>query len=206
LVLGGRNADQNEELVKKYLDPGDLFFHTEAPGAPVTILKATAPNEPTKTVDFSQQTRDEVAQFAVTYSSVWKNGRYAGDVYSVEHDQVSKTPESGEYIEKGSFVIRGSRTHYPDTPVGCVVGIRCEPDTRVIGGPPGVIRPRAVTSIEVEPGEFAQADVAKRVYRLFRERFRDTSFVRKIASPDEIGKFLPPGTSTISNTDNNGSN
>lgn len=204
LVLGGRNADQNEELVKKYLDPGDLFFHTEAPGGPVTILKATAPNEPTQDVDFSEQTREEVAQFAVTFSSVWKEGRLSGDVYSVAHDQVSKTPESGEYIEKGSFVIRGSRTYYYDTPVGCAVGIRCQPDTRVIGGPPSVIADESVTSVVVEPGEFAQADVAKRVYRVFRERFRDTSFVRKIASPDEIGKFLPPGTSQISDANQSG--
>jgi len=41
LVLGGRDADDNEELVKKYLDGGDRFFHTQAPGAPATILKAT---------------------------------------------------------------------------------------------------------------------------------------------------------------------
>lgn len=205
LVLGGRNADQNEELVKKYLDPGDLFFHTETPGAPVTILKATAPNEPTQEVEFSQQTCEEAAQFAVTYSSVWKEGRLSGDVYAVEHDQVSKTPESGEYLEKGSFVIRGSRTYYDDTPVGCAVGIRCQPDTRVVGGPPSVIHGESVTSVDVAPGEFAQADVAKRVYRVFRERFRDTSFVRKIASPDEIGKFLPPGTSQISNAADNGS-
>ncbi|MFB6296468.1 MAG: ribosome rescue protein RqcH [Halobacteriales archaeon] len=197
LVLGGRDADDNEDLVKKYLDGGDRFFHAQAPGAPATILKATGPSEPAREVDFPESTLRQAAQFAVSYSSVWKQGRFAGDAYMVSPEQVSKTPESGEYVEKGSFVIRGDRTYFEDTPVGCAVGIQCEPETRVIGGPPAAIEGRAETAIEVEPGEFAQADAAKRIYRAFRERFTDTSFVRTVASPDLIGEFLPPGGSRI---------
>jgi predicted ribosome quality control (RQC) complex YloA/Tae2 family protein len=197
LVLGGRDADDNEALVKKYLERGDRFFHAQASGAPVTILKATGPSEPATEVDFPETTLRQAAQFAVSYSSVWKAGRYAGDAYMVSPDQVSKTPESGEYVEKGSFVIRGDRTYFEDTPVGCAVGIQCEPETRVIGGPPDAIAGRAETTIKVEPGEFAQADAAKRIYRAFRERFADTAFVRKVASPDLIGEFLPPGGSRI---------
>jgi len=197
LVLGGRDADDNEELVKKYLDGGDRFFHAQAPGAPATILKATGPSEPAREVEFSEATLQQAAQFAVSYSSVWKEGRFAGDAYMVSPEQVSKTPESGEYVEKGSFVIRGDRTYFEDTPVGCAVGIKCEPETRVIGGPPAAITGRAETAIGVEPGEFAQADAAKRIYREFRERFEDTSFVRSVASPDLIGEFLPPGGSRI---------
>jgi len=110
-------------------------------------------------------------------------------------DQVSKTPESGEYLEKGGFAVRGDRTYFEDTAVGAAIGIVCEPETRVIGGPPAAIEPRAETSITVEPGQYAQNDAAKRLYREFRERFADTSFVRKVASPDLIAEFLPPGGS-----------
>ncbi|WP_435346898.1 ribosome rescue protein RqcH [Haloarchaeobius sp. HRN-SO-5] len=197
LVIGGRNADQNEELVKKYVERGDRVFHTQAHGAPVTVLKATDPSEPARDVDFAEDTLEEAAQFAVTYSSVWKDGRYADDVYMVESDQVTKTPESGEYLEKGAFAIRGERTYFRDTPVGCAVGVQCEPVTRVVGGPPSAIEPRTEVSARVEPGRFAQGDVAKRIYRQFREAFTDTSFVRKVASPDRIQHFLPPGGSRI---------
>ena len=197
LVLGGRNADQNEELVKKYLDPSDRFFHAQAHGAPVTILKATEPDEPARDVDIPDQSKREAAQFAVSYSSVWKDGKFAGDVYEVDADQVSKTPESGEYIEKGSFVIRGDREYYRDVAAGVAVGIKCEPDTRVIGGPPSAIEPVAETSVRLEPGEYAQNDIAKRLYRVFRERFTDTSFVRKVASADRIQEFCPPGGSRM---------
>lgn len=197
LVIGGRNADENEALVKKYLDRGDRFFHTQAHGGPVTILKATGPSEPAKEVEFPESSIRETAQFAVSYSSVWKEGRFADDAYSVRPDQVSKTPESGEYIEKGGFVIRGDRTYHRDIGVGVAVGITCEPTTRVIGGPPAAIDPRAETVVEIEPGRCAQNDMAKRIYREFRERFTDTTFVRKVASPDLIQEFLPAGGSRM---------
>jgi len=197
LVLGGRNAEQNEELVKKYLERGDRFFHSQAHGAPATVLKATGPSEAARDVEFPESTLSQAAQFAVSYSSVWKDGHFSGDVYVVDPDQVTKTPESGEYLEKGAFAIRGDRTYFDDTPVGAAVGIACEPETRVIGGPPEAVGAHAETWIEVEPGRYAQGDVAKRMYREFRERFADTTFVRKVASPDEIAKFLPPGGSRI---------
>ncbi|MFD1515234.1 ribosome rescue protein RqcH [Halomarina rubra] len=197
LVLGGRNADQNEELVKKYTEKHDRFLHTQAHGAPVTILKASEPNEPSEAVDFPDSSLEQAAQFAITYSSVWKDGQFAGDVYMAEPSQVSKTPESGEYVEKGSFVVRGDRTYFRDTPVGCAVGIAVEPQTQVLGGPPEAVEPRTETSIRLEPGQYAQNDMAKMLYREFKGRFEDQTFVRKVASADRIQEFLPNGGSRM---------
>ena len=197
LVIGGRNADQNEDLVKKYLDKHDRFFHTQAHGGPVTILKASGPSEPSTPVDFPDSSLNEAAQFAVAYSSVWKDGRGAGDAYMVESDQVSKTPESGEYLEKGGFAIRGDREYFRDMACQVAVGITCEDETRVIGGPPAAIEPDAETTITLEPGKFAQNDAAVKCYREFKARFTDEAFVRKIASADRIQEFLPPGGSDL---------
>jgi len=179
------------------MDGYDRFFHAQAHGGPVTVLKTSAPSEPSQDIEVPDASLEEAAQFAVTYSSVWKDGRGAGDAYMVMPEQVSKTAESGEYLSKGGFTIRGDRTYFENTPVGCAVGITCEPSTRVVGGPPSAIEGQAETTVALEPGKFAQGDAAKRVYREFRERFADESFVRKVASPDEIQKFMPPGGSRI---------
>jgi predicted ribosome quality control (RQC) complex YloA/Tae2 family protein len=195
LVIGGRNADQNEALVKKYMSRGDKFFHAQAHGAPVTILKATGPSEAAKDIDFPESTLEQAATFAVSHSSVWKAGQYSGDVYMVDPDQVSKTPESGEYIEKGSFVIRGDRTYFDDTAVDLAVGIQCEPQTRVVGGPTVAVEANAATHLRLQPGKYAQNDMAKRCYRELKEQFVDESFVRKVASPDLIQEHLPAGGS-----------
>jgi len=198
LVIGGRDAEDNEDLVKKYLDRGDRFFHAQAHGGPATVLKATGPSESyDDDVEIPESSKREAAQFAVSYSSVWKDGKFAGDVYEVGPDQVSKTPESGEYLEKGGFAIRGDRTYYESSEVGVSIGITCEPETRVIGGPSAAIEPSVETAIEVEPGRYAQNDIAKRLYREFKDRFADDSFVRKVASPDRIQEFLPPGGSRM---------
>ncbi|RLM53604.1 fibronectin-binding domain-containing protein [Halobellus sp. Atlit-31R] len=197
LVIGGRNADQNEEIVTKYLNKHDLFFHTQAHGGPVTVVKATGPSEPSEAVEFPESTKAEAAQFAVAYSSIWKEGRFAGEAYMVTPDQVSKTPESGEYIEKGSFVIRGERTYFRDVAAEVAIGIQCEGETQVLGGPPSAIEDAVETSIRVQPGRYAQNDAAKMLYREFRDRFTDQKFLRKVATPDKIQEFLPPGGSEL---------
>jgi predicted ribosome quality control (RQC) complex YloA/Tae2 family protein len=197
LVIGGRNADQNEDLVKKYLSKHDRFLHAQAHGGPVTVVKASRPSEPSSPVDFPESTLREAAQFAVSYSSVWKDGRHAGDAYLVTPDQVSKTPESGEYLEKGGFAVRGDRTYFRDVEARVAVGVQCEGETRVLGGPPSAVEPRVVTAIRLEPGRYAQNDAAKLCYREFKTRFEDQSFLRKVASPDRIQEFLPPGGSEL---------
>ena len=197
LVIGGRDADTNEAIVKKYMDGSDLFFHSQAHGGPVTVLKATGPSEPARDVTIPDRSKREAAQFAVAYSSVWKDGRGAGDAYMVQPEQVSKTPESGEYLEKGGFAIRGDRTYFRDLAARVAVGVQVEGETRAIGGPPDPIRERAETTITLQPGRFAQNDAAVKCYREFKQRFRDESFVRKVASADEIQKFLPPGNSDL---------
>ncbi|MFB6082119.1 MAG: ribosome rescue protein RqcH [Halanaeroarchaeum sp.] len=197
LVIGGRNADQNEEIVQKYMEHTDRFFHAQAHGGPATVLKTSEPSEPSRDIEVPERSLREAAQFAVSYSSVWKDGKFSGDVYVVDPEQVTKTPESGEFLEKGGFAIRGERTYFEDTPVGVAVGITCEPETRVVGGPPEPIEEQTETAVSIEPGRYAQGDAAKRIYRTFRERFADTTFVRKVASPDEIQLFMPPGGSRM---------
>jgi len=187
LVIGGRDASSNEEIYAKYLEKRDFALHTDAPGAPLTVIK-------TMGEEVHESTLEEAAQFAVSYSSVWKEGFFEGDCYLVAADQVTKTPEPGEFIKKGAFVIRGERRYFRDVPVGVALGIAGD---QLIGGPVAAIKPKADPVVEIEPGEFSPEDLAKRIYRSFAEREEDRRYLKSIASIDAIVSFLPPGGSRV---------
>ncbi|MCL7475649.1 MAG: NFACT family protein [ANME-2 cluster archaeon] len=189
LVVGGRDAGTNEDVVKKYMEKRDIFFHTEAPGSPAVVIKTEGREVPKTTLE-------EAARFVVSNSSVWKSGRVDGDCYWVTSEQVSKTPESGEYVPRGSFIIRGKR-NYMSAIVGAAIGIRIEGGIKFFGGPPEAVRGRAQYIVEVEPGEFSQNDIAKKVYKMLVDMIGDRALVKSIASADKIAMMLPPGESRV---------
>jgi predicted ribosome quality control (RQC) complex YloA/Tae2 family protein len=189
LIVGGRDAGTNEDVVKKYLEKRDIFFHTEAPGSPAVVIKTEGREVPKTTLE-------EAARFVVSNSGVWKSGRVDGDCYWVTAEQVSKTPESGEYVPRGSFIIRGKR-NYMSATVGAAVGIRIEGGIKFFGGPPEVVKGRAQYVVEVEPGEFNQNDIAKKVYKMLVDMVGDRALVKSIASADKIAMMLPPGESRV---------
>ena len=187
LVIGGRDATSNEEIYAKYLEKRDLALHTDAPGAPLTVIKTLGEPVP-------ESTLEEAASFAVSYSSLWKAGLFEGDCYLVAADQVTKTPEAGEFLKKGAFVVRGERRYYRDVPLGLALGIA---NDQLIGGPVPAVKPRADPVVEVEPGELSPEDLAKRIYRSFAEKEDDRRWLKAIASVDQIVSFLPPGGSRV---------
>ena len=67
LVIGGRNAQQNEALVKRYMDKNDLFMHSELHGAAVVIVK----NPTGKPVP--SLTMMEAATFEMCHSPCWES-------------------------------------------------------------------------------------------------------------------------------------
>jgi len=187
VVLGGRDAGQNEELVKKYLAGGDLFVHADVHGASVVIVKGTTAR------------MDEVVQFAASYSGAWKSGHFSADVYSALPQQVSKTPEHGEYVSRGSFIVRGERTYYRNVPLGIAIGLQLEPQAAVIGGPSSAVRARAAVYVELKPGQFEHNDVAKKVLRILRQKAGDevSKGTKTILNTEAVAAFVPPGGSDI---------
>lgn len=107
LVVAGKNADQNEEIVKNYMEEEDLYFHADVHGAPSTVIKK---GKKAKKTDL-----EETSVFAGSYSSAWKQGVGTTDVYHVEPSQVKLGAESGEHMGKGSFMIKGKKNYYRNT-------------------------------------------------------------------------------------------
>ncbi len=187
LVLGGRDASQNEELVKKYMEGGDLFVHADVHGGSVVIVKGRTEN------------LDEAAQFAASYSNAWKAGHFTADVYAARPDQVSKTAESGEYVARGAFIVRGERQYFRNVPLGVAIGLQTAPAVAVIGGPPGAVRGRAKVWVELRPGQFEPNDTAKKVVRTLRERLPEDEWkgFKTALNTEAVAAFVPPGGSDI---------
>jgi predicted ribosome quality control (RQC) complex YloA/Tae2 family protein len=187
VVLGGRDASQNEELVKKYLTGGDLFVHADVHGASVVIVKGKTEN------------MDEVAQFAASYSGAWRSGHFSADVYSALPSQVSKTPESGEFVSRGSFIVRGERTWYRNVPLAVGIGLMLEPHAAIIGGPPAVIRERSKAYVELTPGQYEPNDVAKKVLRILKQNVTDEEekALKAVLNTEQVASFVPPGGSDM---------
>ncbi len=190
LVVGGRDAQSNEDIVKKYLQKKDIFFHAHVSGSPAVVIKTEGKEVP-------ETTLLEAAQFTVSYSGIWKSGQVSGDAYWVLPEQISKTPESGEYVAKGAFVIRGKRNYFKDIMLGAALGLELGEEKRLIGGPVSAVKKTAQFVLQVEPGGFNQNDISKKIYRLLNDKFEDKKLIKTIASPDRIAMFLPPGESRV---------
>ncbi|VDM64082.1 unnamed protein product [Angiostrongylus costaricensis] len=117
MVIVGRDADQNELLVKRYLRPGDIYVHADAHGAASVVIrnKKGGGQIPPKTMT-------EAAQMAVCSSSSWSSHIVSAAWWVYDH-QVSKVAPSGEYLVHGSFMIRGKKNFMPRSPLQLGFGI-----------------------------------------------------------------------------------
>ncbi|KAF5086135.1 hypothetical protein DSECCO2_60610 [anaerobic digester metagenome] len=187
LVIGGRDAGQNEELIRKYLEGGDTFVHADVHGASVVVVKGKT------------DVMEEVAQFAAVYSGAWRAGFASADVYAARPDQVSKTAESGEYLSRGSFVVRGERQWYRDVPLEIVIGLQKTPLTRIIGGPASSITRICDLYVALRPGTFEPNDIAKKVVRSLRDRLSadDQKALKFALNTEAVAGFVPPGGSDL---------
>lgn len=115
LVVGGRNATQNEALVKNYLKDCDYYFHTDDVGSGSFILFTEGKNP--DIIDLV-----DTAEGVFSLSKYW-NETKTGKVFHVMGNQVSKTPPSGMSLSKGSFMIYGKKEyiHVHQTILGYVV-------------------------------------------------------------------------------------
>lgn len=106
LAIGGRDQQQNELIVKRYLKPGDLYVHADLHGASSVVIKNP------KGDPVPPKTLNEAGTMAICNSAAW-DAKVVTSAWWVNHDQVSKTAPSGEYLTTGSFMIRGKKNYLP---------------------------------------------------------------------------------------------
>jgi len=185
IVLAGRDAKSNEQLVKKYLKERDRYVHADIHGAPSCVVKSMDIND--KKIPISEKTLEEACKFAASYSKAWKQFSEV-QVYWVLPEQVSKTPQSGEFLPKGSFVIRGKR-NYLNCVIEVAIGvIEINGFKRIMGGPEEAIKSRTEKYVVLKSGIMKKSTISRKLTNIFH-----------ISIPD-IERVLPPGEVVITKT------
>ncbi len=98
MVVGGKNAAQNDVLLKEILASGKIYYvmHTSAPGSPFAVLL----REPSKV---TSDELEEGAIFTACFSQAWKARKRRALVDVFQSDQLSKEPN----MKAGTWRVRG---------------------------------------------------------------------------------------------------
>jgi predicted ribosome quality control (RQC) complex YloA/Tae2 family protein len=182
LVIGGRDANSNENVVKKYLEPQDIYLHADIHGASSTAIKLNGH-------ELNDSILKESGEFAASFSSAWSNGFSSQDVFWVHPDQVSKTPESGEFLPKGSFVIRGHRNYIRGARVKLAIGIVDYEGKRIMAGPIEALEAHCENFVVIKPGYTKKEALAKKIINKINED--------DLLTLDDIIRVLPSGKCDI---------
>ena len=176
LVIGGKDASSNEVVIKRHTDSWNIVFHTEAPGSPFVVVK----NSNGEVVP--ESTIREAAIFAASFSKAWDLGIRSLDVFEVMPSQVSKEAGSGEYISKGSFMIRGERKIH-SVSLELAIGFFLKDNAKVImAGPISAVSSKCKDFVVLKQGSLKKGEVSKKIMSLFNLSFND-----------DILSALPPG-------------
>ncbi|KAG9728462.1 hypothetical protein KCU59_g13772, partial [Aureobasidium melanogenum] len=109
LVLGGKDAQQNELLYRRHLKKGDIYVHADLHGASSVIIKN---NPGLAEYEIPPSTLSQAGNLSVCTSSAW-DSKAVMSAWWVNADQVSKTAPTGEYLTTGGFMIRGKKNFLP---------------------------------------------------------------------------------------------
>jgi predicted ribosome quality control (RQC) complex YloA/Tae2 family protein len=181
LVVAGRDAGTNDTVVKKYLKPHDRYAHADIHGAPSVVIKRTEGED-----EVSASALAQACALAAIMSRAWSAGTGEASSYWVLPEQVSKTPESGESLARGAFVIRGRRNTVRHVELRAAVGgLTVNGERKALCGPPAAVAAHCDAAYLIAPGRRKATDVARELAAKIR------------VHPDEIARALPPGGSEI---------
>ncbi len=191
LVVAGRDATQNENIVKKHANKDDFLLHADITGAAFTLVKYDK-------IPIDGITMKEAAEFAAANSKAWTKGIGNVDVYAFRPEQATK-PEGS--LGKGSFVIHGPRIWFKDMSLKISVGIKMDREknlAKVISGPVMAVRKHADYFVSIHPGHKDSMELSREIKNkiILKCRPEDRYFIDRIQVSD-IQVHIPSGRGEI---------
>lgn len=166
LVIGGKNDEQNEGVVRNFLKPDFTVMHTSSPGSPFIIIQNENP---------SKEEINEAAVFCACFSKDWKNGKKIIAVDIFKGKQIYKSKE----MKTGTFGIKSDKKT-----------LRVKPELVLIfqkGRLRAVPKMKKIREIlvEISPGKLSKEEAVKKIYDIIKEKYHYP------VSKDEIGSAIP---------------
>ncbi|MCX8196399.1 MAG: ribosome rescue protein RqcH [Acidilobaceae archaeon] len=189
IAVGGRDASQNDSLVRRLLGDQDVFLHADIQGGSAVVLLSKGEERP--------EDVEDAAVIAACYSKAWKAGLASVDVYWVRGSQVSKSAPAGEYLKTGAFMVYGQRNYLRGVRLLLAVGIALDEEGSpvVVAGAERVVRRLSLAYTLLTPGDLRIEEAAEKV----RERLAEALEEKHIAlavRKEEIADKLP-GSSSV---------
>ena len=196
LVVAGRDATTNEILIKKHLDDQDLVFHTDMAGSPFIIIKHN--KEDVKKIlstsfsqtSIGQESIDQAGSFTFLHSKAWKIGIAQEQVFYVKPHQITKTAQSGEYLTKGAFMIRGEKT-FLQPQIDICVGVSTQTPSnkpQLFLGPQIALKTYCEELIDIQQGNQKPKEIAQIIQKTFQKTHQ------VLFSLNDITHILPTGS------------
>ncbi len=178
LVIAGKNAHTNDRVVKKHMKDNDIYVHADIHGAPSVVFK--------EGLGADESELAEVCAFAYCHSKAWVSALSDGSAYWVFPDQVSKTPNPGEFVPRGAFIIRGKRNYVFHIQSEMAVGeIEHLGSRKIMCAPESVIKKASEKYFLIKPGRGKSKGTPNIMAKAFD------------VPEEEISRILPPGDSEI---------
>ena len=191
LVVAGKDAQTNDALLRKYLEPSDIILHVDIPGGAVVLIK-NALNR------VKEQDLIEAMTYAAAYSKAWNIGYSAVDVFIAKPQDISLHPPSKTYLKKGSFIVHKKKI-IKNVPLEICIGLKLHLDennvyAQLVSGPRNRISAISDIYVVLRPGKIDKNAVTKRIYQIFVDWLQkrlNGQIARKIIKIEKLTELIP---------------
>lgn len=150
LVVGGKSAIQNDELLKRIKETNKNFIvmHTSSPGSPFSIILAD-----TKKV--TNQDKEEAAIFTACFSQSWKSESKKASVDVFSSSQLYKS----KGMKTGTWGVAGS-VHEISVPLRLVL---TKQDSELRAVPEKSVKNYKDVILKIHPGKIDKKDILPKI-------------------------------------------
>ena len=190
VVIAGKDAKSNENVVKKHAETRDILFHADVHGAAFVLIKSEG-----KEID--ETTIKEAAEFSAAHSKAWARNIGTADVYAFRPEQATK-PSS---LPAGSFIIEGERVWFRDLELKVSIGIKINREldiAKVISGPVMAVRKHSNYFVTIKPGFKESLELSREIKNklILKAKPEDRFLIDQIPL-EEFQKLIPAGKGDI---------